>query len=471
MRPRQLGTGQPTGRTSVRTVRTARDVEAARHLFREYQRWLARSRRGGAFARTIRKIDLAWIEEEIASLPGAYGPPGGALFLAFVGSRAVGCGALRRLRPRVGEVKRIYVGPHYRGLGLGRRLTRAALNRARSIGYDRAVLDTLPAMHSAIALYRKMGFVPIPPYWDHPVPNALFFEFRFRLPAARSTRTSRAGGLSPPSHRVELTHSGGRTGRAPRDPSPWKGAPAAAPREPTTGRDRPLLKGPSMALDGRPGSRADPLNAPRRPRVFDGRHTRPEEDLVRRRACRLGRRPGPRTLARTPLRLRDLRRHSMPPDRPRLGGVPARRAHRTVRQQRQGVPYAAPVRRAGGHPGVRRPDPVQWDSRGVLAAHRLLRLRRDGTRPHEEPGPGGDRDVGMGRVPSGPRTPTAESVLPSRAGCGSTHAPYPLRRSAPRTTRTRRSRRWRRSAGATTRRSCSIRRAWWRRAPGRTSSA
>ncbi len=178
----------PPGRFAIRLVRTAHDVDVARRLFREYQSWLARHRGEEAFADTIQKIDLSWIDEEIASLPGPYGAPGGALFLAFSGRTAVGCGALRRFGPRVGEVKRVYVRPRYRGLGLGRRLTRAILNRARSMGYHRAVLDTLPAMRSAIAMYRDMGFRPIRAYWSHPVPEALFFEYRFPHRADRSHR-------------------------------------------------------------------------------------------------------------------------------------------------------------------------------------------------------------------------------------------------------------------------------------------
>ncbi len=42
------------------------------------------------------------------------------------------------------------------------------------------VLDTLPNMKAAIAIYREMGFVPIRPYWAHPYPDALFFEYRLR---------------------------------------------------------------------------------------------------------------------------------------------------------------------------------------------------------------------------------------------------------------------------------------------------
>lgn len=175
-------------RTSVRLVRNDRDVEAVRSLFLEYRTWLAEHREVTAFEDTVLETGLRYFDEEIRALPGAYGPPRGALYVAFEGTTQVGCGALRQLRPYVGEIKRLYVRPDSRGARLGRRITRALLNRARTLGYDRVVLDTLPNMKAAIAIYREMGFVPIRPYWAHPYPDALFFEYRLRGPAVSSAR-------------------------------------------------------------------------------------------------------------------------------------------------------------------------------------------------------------------------------------------------------------------------------------------
>lgn len=167
-------------RTTVRLARGDRDVEAARFLFLEYRKWLAEHREVTAFEDSVLKTGLRYFDEEIRTLPGAYGPPRGALCVAFDGSAPVGCGALRQLQPDVGEIKRLYVRPGARGARLGRRITRALLNRARRLRYDRVVLDTLPNMKAAIAIYREMGFVPIRPYWAHPYPDALFFEYRLR---------------------------------------------------------------------------------------------------------------------------------------------------------------------------------------------------------------------------------------------------------------------------------------------------
>ncbi len=174
-------------RTTVRLVQSDRAVEAARSLFLEYRTWLAEHREVTAFEDSVLRTGLGYFDEEIRTLPGAYGPPRGALYVAWEGTTPVGCGALRQLGPDVGEIKRLYVRPDARGARLGRRITRALLNRARKLGYDRVVLDTLPNMKAAIAIYRGMGFVPIRPYWAHPYPDALFFEYRPRGRAASST--------------------------------------------------------------------------------------------------------------------------------------------------------------------------------------------------------------------------------------------------------------------------------------------
>ena len=99
---------------------------------------------------------------------------GGQLWLAEEGEAPLGCIALRRIDAQRAEMKRLYVRPAARGLGLGRRLTAALLAEARRLGYRRICLDTLPVMRTAQALYEELGFVDIEPYRLNPVEGARF---------------------------------------------------------------------------------------------------------------------------------------------------------------------------------------------------------------------------------------------------------------------------------------------------------
>jgi putative acetyltransferase len=120
-------------------------------------------------------------DREVASLPGLYSPPGGTLLLAVednleAAAPAAGCVALRRWDEHSCEMKRLYVRPAFRGSGAGRSLVRELIAAAQTMGYGRMLLDTLPSMQEAHALYRSLGFREIPPYPQKPIPGALCFE-------------------------------------------------------------------------------------------------------------------------------------------------------------------------------------------------------------------------------------------------------------------------------------------------------
>jgi 2-haloacid dehalogenase/putative hydrolase of the HAD superfamily len=136
----------------------------ARALFLEYAEGLG--------------IDLAFqdFESELASLPGAYIPPRGALLLATYGVQVAGCAALRPFQGEICEMKRLYVRPRCRKRGIGRTLAAAILSAARRAGYAHMRLDTLPWMNAAIALYRSMGFHEILSYRHNPVPGTVYME-------------------------------------------------------------------------------------------------------------------------------------------------------------------------------------------------------------------------------------------------------------------------------------------------------
>ncbi len=130
-------------------------------------------------------VDLAFqdFDAELADLGRQYGPPRGALFLAEGDGQALGCVGLRGTdAPGIAELKRLYVRPDGRGHALGRRLSQAAIEAARVLGYRAVRLDTLPDMRAAQALYAGLGFVEIAPYRHNPVPGTRYLELR--LPTA-----------------------------------------------------------------------------------------------------------------------------------------------------------------------------------------------------------------------------------------------------------------------------------------------
>lgn len=140
------------------------ELEEARSLFQEYADSLGSDPCLQNFA------------EELATLPGRYARPDGRLLLAMVDDKPAGCAALRSLDVETGEMKRVYVRPAFRGLGLGRKLAERILHECRAAGYRRVRLDTLRTMVGAQQLYRELGFREIPPYGDNPVAEAVYLE-------------------------------------------------------------------------------------------------------------------------------------------------------------------------------------------------------------------------------------------------------------------------------------------------------
>lgn len=146
----------------------AEDLEAARAIFREYASTL-----------TV-DLDFQDFGAELATLPGDYAAPRGALLLARVGGAVAGCCALRPMDssdyPNAAEMKRLYVRKAFRGFGLGRQLSEAILDEARRAGYSSVLLDTLDEMEAARALYEDLGFQEIPPYYHNPHAGAHYLK-------------------------------------------------------------------------------------------------------------------------------------------------------------------------------------------------------------------------------------------------------------------------------------------------------
>lgn len=121
-------------------------------------------------------LEAADYEQWLETLPGPYSPPHGALLVARADGAAAGCVCLRGLDGETGEIKRMYVREAFRGKGIARALVTECIDLGRAAGYDRLRLDTHSTMTPARTLYESFGFVEIPPYWDHPIPDVVFYE-------------------------------------------------------------------------------------------------------------------------------------------------------------------------------------------------------------------------------------------------------------------------------------------------------
>jgi ribosomal protein S18 acetylase RimI-like enzyme len=155
---------------SITAAAADSDIEVARRLFRAYAASLP--------------FDLGFqnFAAELAGLPAPYVPPGGCLLVGRDGSaEAIGIVGLKPLAAGIAEIKRLYVVPEARGLGLGKALLDRAVEEARAREFKRVRLDShRVSMGAAITLYRRLGFIEIPAYGPNPERAFAFFELRLR---------------------------------------------------------------------------------------------------------------------------------------------------------------------------------------------------------------------------------------------------------------------------------------------------
>lgn len=148
----------------IRAAQFPEDLDAVRQIFLDYAHSL--------------DVDLCFqdFESELAGLPGKYAAPHGRVLLAVSDGDVVGCVAMRPLEATTCEMKRLYLRPAGRGLQLGRQLAIRICGAAKTIGYQRIRLDTLPSMQTAQQLYATLGFKPIAAYVFNPVPGTTYLE-------------------------------------------------------------------------------------------------------------------------------------------------------------------------------------------------------------------------------------------------------------------------------------------------------
>lgn len=171
---------QTQNSVSIRQATTPQDIQAFKDCLNAYMEWLDED------------VSFQNYDEEKSSLPGAYVPPFGALLLAVDSSsdEVLGCVAIRPLKAshdqsedsvseqghKRCEMKRLFVYPAARGRQVARLLIRESLVRATEGGYRDVVLDSLPKMTAALALYKSEGFEEISPYYHSPIPGTIFLK-------------------------------------------------------------------------------------------------------------------------------------------------------------------------------------------------------------------------------------------------------------------------------------------------------
>ena len=147
---------------------TAAQLQSVRDIFSEYASTLSVD------------LDFQDFSHELATLPGDYAPPRGALLLALVDGAVAGCCALRPMDssdyPNASEMKRLYVRKAFRRFGLGRVLAQALIDHGVRAGYSCMLLDTLDDMEAARGLYSSLGFEEIPPFYFNPLPGAHYLK-------------------------------------------------------------------------------------------------------------------------------------------------------------------------------------------------------------------------------------------------------------------------------------------------------
>ena len=143
------------------------ELNHVRELFREYQQALGE--------------DLCFqsFDAEVENPLKKYDLNKGAIILAYHENEVCGCIALQSLADKeegVCEMKRLYVRPAFRKLGIGRLLVDKILEVAREKGYKKMKLDTLKKLEAAIDLYKTYGFTTTQPYYQNPLGDVVYME-------------------------------------------------------------------------------------------------------------------------------------------------------------------------------------------------------------------------------------------------------------------------------------------------------
>jgi DNA-binding MarR family transcriptional regulator/GNAT superfamily N-acetyltransferase len=108
------------------------------------------------------------------ALPHEVRPPAGQFFVAYLHDEPIGCGAVKHHADAPAEIKRMWIAPGARGLGLGRRLLERLEACARDSGAEVARIETSAVLTEALSLYESSGWVEVPRFNDEPFADHWF---------------------------------------------------------------------------------------------------------------------------------------------------------------------------------------------------------------------------------------------------------------------------------------------------------
>jgi ribosomal protein S18 acetylase RimI-like enzyme len=174
-----------TPRVEIRNATLPNDIDVIRRLWVDYLTW------GNDTMQSLYGVHPHHPEEtathDIAMID-KFLPPNGRLMLAYIDANACGIGCLKKIDDEVGEIKRMYVDPSFRQVGVGRAILRSLLNAAKETGYKKVRLDSPKFMEAAHSLYRSFGFEDISAYEGVEIPEEfrqylLFMELDLSSPA------------------------------------------------------------------------------------------------------------------------------------------------------------------------------------------------------------------------------------------------------------------------------------------------
>jgi len=140
------------------------ELNIIRQLFRDYEKELDEN------------LCFQSFEAELKNPLQKYGPPKGAVYLAYWNGEVAGCIALYDLGEAKCEMKRLYVKPALRQHKIGRQLIEMLLAQAKTLGYAIMKLDTLEKLAAAIHLYKQYGFVETASYYANPLPGVVYMQ-------------------------------------------------------------------------------------------------------------------------------------------------------------------------------------------------------------------------------------------------------------------------------------------------------